>query len=70
MVSLSYEDVLNCCASKTFAQRLASCSPFQDDEEVFTKSRDIWWNEVCHRVPIAVLRVSCEKPLCGAVVYF
>lgn len=70
MVSLSYEEVLNCCASKTFAQRLASHSPFQDEAEVFKISKDIWWTEVRRRMQLQRFGCQMTQPLCVAVVHF
>eukprot|EP00854_Cymbomonas_tetramitiformis_P024929 gene24929-30396_t len=41
------EEILRCCGSTQFAQKLAAARPYGSFEELITASRNIWKNEVC-----------------------
>ena len=65
-IELSEGDILDCCASTSFAARLAAKGPFKDLESVIAFSREIWWKKVySHRLWLFANTVCC--PSCGHV---
>lgn len=45
-VSISHQDVFDCCSSQTFAQIVASRAPYPSLDALISEARSVWWNEV------------------------
>ncbi|MED6183907.1 hypothetical protein PIB30_042379 [Stylosanthes scabra] len=45
-VSFQEKDFLSCCGSTTFAQHMASASPFSSLDHAISVARDVWFNTV------------------------
>jgi hypothetical protein len=46
MVAITFEQCINCCASTSFAHKVAASSPFRDFGELIDVARSIWWREI------------------------